>query len=136
MQNIQEKTAFGLDANIGALICYIGNFVCSFGLIYSGIVVATDKTNKGVRFHAFQSILCSVFGIIFGAIAAVIGAVAGVVDGLIGFPLLSLVIGLVLIVVALVVFVMFIKAAMSAYRGGIYKMPIIGNLADKLSATA
>lgn len=138
MQNIntQGKTALGLDANIGALICYVGNFVCSFGLIYSIIVVATDKTNKLVRFHAFQSIVCSVFGIVFGAIAAVIGAVAGVIDGLIGFPLLSLVIGLVLIVMALVVFVMFIKAAMSAYRGEIYKIPVIGNLAEKWSATA
>ena len=37
MQNIntQGKTALGLDVNIGALICYVGNFVCSFGLIYN-----------------------------------------------------------------------------------------------------
>ena len=133
MQNIntQGKTALGLDVNIGALICYVGNFVCSFGLIYSIIVVATDKTNKLVRFHAFQSILCSVLGAIFGAIAVIIGASAGIVDGLIGFPLLSLGIGLVLIVVALIGFVLFVKAALDAYRGEIYKIAIIGNMAEK-----
>ena len=131
MQNIQNKTALGLDQNVGALICYVGNFICSFGLIYSIIVVVTDKTNKLVRFHAFQSILCSVFGIILGAVAGIVGAVAGVVDGLIGFPLFSLVIGLVLIVVALILFVMFIKAALSAYRGEMYRISVIGNMADK-----
>ena len=131
MQNIQNKTALGLDQNVGALICYVGNFICSFGLIYSIIVVVTDKTNKLVRFHAFQSILCSVFGMILGAVAGIVGAVAGVVDGLIGFPLFSLVIGLVLIVVALILFVMFIKAALSAYRGEMYRISVIGNMADK-----
>lgn len=131
MQNINGKTALGLEANVGALICYVGNLICSFGLIYSIIVVATDKTNKFVRFHAWQSILCSVVGLVFGLIAGIGGAVASIVDVQIGFPLLSLVIGLVLIVVGLIVLVMFIKAAMSAYRGEMYRLPFIGNLADK-----
>jgi uncharacterized membrane protein len=136
MQNIennQGKTALGLDANIGALICYVGNLICSFGLIYSIIVVVTDKTNRLVRFHAFQSILCSVLGIILSVVAVIIAAVAGVIDGLIGFPLFSLGIGLVLIVVALILFVMFIKAALSAYRGEMYKISVIGNLAESWS---
>ena len=134
MQNIgnaNEKTALGLDQNIGALICYVGNLICSFGLIYSILVVIQDKNNKLVRFHAFQSILCSVLGLVLGLIAAVVGIIAGAVDGMIGFPLFSLVIGLVLIVVALVVLVMFIKAALSAYRGEMYRIPMIGNMADK-----
>lgn len=135
MQNINGKTALGLDQNIGALICYVGNFICSFGLIYSVIVVVTDKTNKMPRFHAFQSILCSVLGLILGLIAGLGSGLASVVDLQIGFPLFSLVIGLVLIIAALIVFVMFIKAALNAYRGEIYKMPVIGGLADKWSET-
>ncbi|MEJ7698532.1 MAG: hypothetical protein WKF71_02635 [Pyrinomonadaceae bacterium] len=78
MQNTNGKTALGLDANVGALICYLGNLICALGLIYSIIVLVTDKTNKLTRFHAFQSILLTavgfiiafVFGTIFGVAAA------------------------------------------------------------------
>lgn len=134
MQNMQGKTALGLDANIGALLCYVGNFICSFGLIYSILVVATDKTNKLVRFHAFQSILCSALGMILGIIAATAGVIAAAVDAMIGFPLLSLIIGLILLVVGLIGLVLFIKTALNAWRGKIYKLPFIGNLADKWSS--
>ena len=131
MQNIKGQTALGFDQKVGALICYVGNLVCSFGLIYSIIVVVQDKNNKLPRFHAFQSILCSVGGAILGLCAAVVGIIGGAIDGVIGFPLFSLVIGLVLIIVGLVVLVMLIKAALSAYRGEMYRIPLIGKLADK-----
>ena len=65
MQNMGGKTALGLDANVGALVCYVGNILCGIGgLIYSIIVITQDKTNKLTRFHAFQSILLSVVGVI------------------------------------------------------------------------
>jgi uncharacterized membrane protein len=131
MQNINGKTALGLDQNLGALICYIGNLICSFGLIYSIIVVINDKTNKFVRFHAFQSILCSAVGMVAGIAAAVVAIIAGAIDGIIGFPLFSLVVGLVLLVMAIIVLVKFIKAAISAYNGQMYKISVIGNLAEK-----
>lgn len=63
MQNTNGKTALGLDNNVGALICYVGNVICALGFIYSIIVLVTDKTNKLPRFHAFQSILLSVVGL-------------------------------------------------------------------------
>jgi uncharacterized membrane protein len=133
MQNIKEKTALGFDDNVGALICYVGNFVCSFGLIYSIIVIVTNKTNKFARFHAFQSILCSVIGLIFGLGAVIGGAIGGVIDGLIGFPLLTLVIGLVVIVIGIIGLISFIRAAINAFKGEIYKITFIGTLADKWS---
>ena len=131
MQNIQGKTALGLDPNIGALLCYVGNFVCSFGLIYSIIVVATDKTNKLTRFHAFQSILCSIIGIVISAVAVVGGAIAGIVDGQLGFPLLSMVIGLIALIFGLGLLIMLIVAALKAYRGEFYRIPILGSFAEK-----
>lgn len=135
MQNLQGKTALGLDANVGALVCYIGNFVCSLGLIYSIVVVATDKTNKLTRFHAWQSILGSVLGMILGAVVGIGGAVGGIVDTQIGFPILSLLIGLVMLLVSFGLLIMFFLAAFKAYKGEIYKIPIIGNFADKWSQT-
>jgi len=129
MQNTNGKTALGLDNNVGALICYLGNLVCALGLIYSIIVLVTDKTNKLPRFHAFQSILLSavgiiiamVFGMIFGVAAA---ARSGILSGL-G--------GLLYMVVGLAVFAAMVFAAIKAYQGQIFKLPIIGDLADKWS---
>ena len=116
---MENKTALGLDTRLGSLICYVGNFICSFGLIYSIIVIVTDKTNKLVRFHAFQSVLCSACGLIFGLFIGIGAALAVIVDSQIGFPLLSLGIGLVGIVLGLVFFVFFVKATINAYRGEI-----------------
>ena len=45
------KTALGLDKNVGGLLCYLP--ICLISVIYSIIVIATDKENRDVRFHAF-----------------------------------------------------------------------------------
>jgi uncharacterized membrane protein len=115
------KTALGLDNNIGALICYL-NICLPFGLIYSIIVLVTDKTNKLPRFHAFQSLLVSALGIVFAVAINILGAVAAAANsGLIG----SLV-GL----IGLGLFVLVIFSAFKAFQGQIFKIPVIGNLAD------
>ena len=129
MQYMNGKTALGLDANVGALICYLGNLICALGLIYSIIVLVTDKTNKLTRFHAMQSILLTVTGFIIAFVFSVIFGVAaasrsGVLSGL-G--------GLLYMIVALAIFVGMVYAAIKAYQGQIFKLPVIGDLADKWS---
>jgi uncharacterized membrane protein len=133
MQNTDTKTALGLDTNVGALICYIGNFLCSFGLIYSIIVVVNDKTNRLVRFHAFQSILCSVIATIIAVIGVIGASIAMIVDAAIGFPLVSLILGLILLVIGGGLLIMFFFAAFKAYKGEFYKIPFIGNFAESLA---
>lgn len=123
------KTALGLDNNIGALICYVGNLVCALGLIYSIIVVVTDKTNKLPRFHAFQSILLSVAGLVIGlALQVLVGIAAAANSGL-----LAMVIGLVALVYVVALLGFIIYAAVKAFQGQIFKIPVIGNLADNWS---
>ena len=129
MQNMNGKTALGLDPNVGALICYLGNLICALGLIYSIIVLVTDKTNKLTRFHAMQSILLSVAGFI---IAFVFGTVFGI-SAAANSGILSGLGGLLYMVVALVIFVGMVYSAIKAYQGEIFKLPIIGDLADKWS---
>jgi uncharacterized membrane protein len=134
MQNMQGKTALGLDANVGALLCYLGNLVCALGLIYSIVVIVTDKTNKLTKFHAFQSVLLTVAGIIIGIplyIILLIGFFA--IDTQIGAPIISGLMMLVLMVFGLAMFVLTVLAAIKGFQGQIYKIPIIGNLADKYS---
>ena len=127
------KTALGLDTNVGAGLCYVGNLICMLGLIYSIIVIVTDKTNKLTRFHAFQSILLLVVNLviclpgylIMGALFAIGSSITSIVGGLIG---------LIVMVVGLAIFVFLVISAIKAFQGQIYKVPVIGNLADKYSS--
>lgn len=133
MQNPSAgKTALGLDGNVGAGLCYVGNLVCMLGLIYSIIVIVTDKTNKLPRFHAFQSILLLVanvviclpgYGIVF-ALLAMGSTITTILGGLIG---------LVVAVVGLALFVFLVISAIKAFQGQIYKVPVIGKFADNFS---
>lgn len=126
------KTALGLDNNIGAMLCYLGNLVCLLGLIYSIIVLVTDKSNKLPRFHAMQSILLLVTNLVIGIPLYVVIVVLALMGTTIT-SLLATLIWLVLMVVGLTIFVFFIISAIKAYGGELYKVPVIGNFADKFS---
>ncbi|CAN5518102.1 DUF4870 domain-containing protein [soil metagenome] len=129
MENTGGKTALGLDNNIGAMLCYVGNLVCALGLIYSIIVLVTDKTNKLPRFHAFQSILLSATGIIFAVVVNVLAGVAVAANS----GLLASLFGIVALLVYLAIFAAVIFAAIKAFQGQMFKLPIIGNMADNWS---
>lgn len=128
MQN-NGKTALGLDANVGALICYLGNLVCALGLIYSIVVIVTDKTNKLARFHAFQSILLSVAGIVISIAIQVLAGIAAAANS----GILAMLFGLVALVVGLGILIAVVFTAIKAFQGQIFKLPVIGNLADNWS---
>ena len=126
MQNMGGKTALGLDNNVGSMLCYL-NICLPIGLIYSIIVLVTDKTNKVPRFHAFQSLLLTAALIILGI---VLGLFFGVVSGItrsaaLGFGFNGL---FSLIILGLSIFL-----AIKAYQGDMLKLPFIGDLADKWS---
>lgn len=126
------KTALGLDANVGAGLCYLANFICYLGLIYSIIVLVTDKTNKLARFHAAQSLILSAAALIICipgyfiiiALAFMNSTITSLLSGL-----LSLVLGLIF----LVLFVFMIIAAIKAFQGQVYKIPVLGGFADNWS---
>jgi uncharacterized membrane protein len=124
--NNAGKTALGLDANVGAGLCYVGNLVCALGLIYSIIVVVTDKTNKLARFHAFQSILLSAAGIVLAIAVNILAAIAAAANS----GILAILLSVVMLVVYLGLFILVIIAAIKAFQGQIYKLPFIGDMAD------
>jgi len=126
MQNMSGgKTALGLDNNVGAMVCYL-NICLPIGLIYSIIVLVTDNSNKLPRFHAFQSLLLLaaliVLGIAIGFVMGIMAITTGS-NGLFGFNGLFGLIGL-----GLSIFM-----AVKAYSGEMFKLPVIGDLADKWS---
>lgn len=129
MQNTNGKTALGLDANVGALICYLGNLICALGLIYSIIVLVTDKTNKLTRFHAFQSILLTVVAFVAAIVINIVVGVAAAANS----GALAILGSVIYLVFALAMLGAIIFAAIKAFQGQIFKLPIIGNLADNWS---
>jgi uncharacterized membrane protein len=127
MQN--GKTALGLDNNVGALVCYL-NICLPFGLIYSIIVLVTDKSNKLPRFHALNSILLGVTGTV---IIIALEIVAFIIGLALNSILVSGLLGLIIIAVLIAVVGTFIFSAIKAYQGQLFKLPVIGDLADKWS---
>ena len=133
MQNMSGgKTALGLDANVGAMLCYVGNIVCALGLIYSIIVVATDKENRLARFHAFQSIFLTVASLVVYIPVYMVMMMSLFMDTL--GTIISGLLSLFLFVFGIAVFVLWIIAAIKAYKGEFYKMPIVGQFAENYSA--
>ncbi len=124
------KTALGLDNNVGALVCYL-NICLPIGLIYSIIVLVTDKTNKLPRFHAFQSLLLTAAAFVLSVILAIF---LGVIGAVANSSIIALFGSLIQFVVAIAILGAVIYTAIKAYGGEIFKLPIIGDMADKWSS--
>lgn len=128
-QQIPQKSAIGLDGNLAAALGYpIG----ILGLINFII----EKENRFVKFHGIQSVLYSVgLGIIFTVIWIVL-VIIGVIFSAISDTLGVLVWGL-FSLIGLALFVLWIGGllffAYKAYQGQMFKLPVIGNLSEKLA---
>jgi uncharacterized membrane protein len=133
MQNNAGKTALGLDTGVGVLLCYFGNLACGLplGIVYSILVVVQDKTNAVARFHAFQSLFLLVIGFVIGIPLWIVIFVGVMIDSAIGIPIVTGLVGLIAIVIGIAMIYFVIMAAIKGYGGEIYKIPVIGNFAEK-----
>ena len=104
------KTSTGIQANVAGLLCYLAGFVT--GIIFYLI----EKDNKFVRFHAMQS--CITFGAVF------VLQIFFVAMPIFIFLLPILSIGSLILWIVLMV---------KAYQGEKFKLPIIGDVAEKKS---
>jgi uncharacterized membrane protein len=103
------NTSTGLQENIAALLCYV------LGWVSGVIFLIIEPDNKLIRFHAFQSIL--VFGIL-----TVVGLV------FIPVPILGVVLNWLCGVLGFIMWVALMVMAAQEYK---YKVPWVGNLAEK-----
>lgn len=120
------KTALGLDTNVGALLCYLP--ICAISLIYSIIVLVTEKDNRLMRFHAFQSLLLT--GIY---VVAIIGLqiVSAVLVGVTGSGILGALTGLLFLAVIVAFLGAMVYGMIKGYQGQQFKFPVVGDMADK-----
>ena len=136
-QGNKTKT-FGLNYNVAALLCYLP--ICCVNLITSIIWLATEpKENKFLRFHALQSLFLTgvafVVLLIFWILAIVfaVGAAAtpsaGAAD--VAASGLLLILNLVQWLLYLGLLFIHIICMIKAHKMEMWKVPIIGNLAEK-----
>jgi uncharacterized membrane protein len=104
-----ETTSLGMRARTAGLLCYL------FGWVSGLIFFLLERENRFVRFHAMQSLL------FFGILSAVEWVFSylpffGPIGGALG----------------LVMFIGWIVMMVKAHRGEYYKLPLFGDLAERL----
>lgn len=124
------KTSLGLDSNVGAMLCYIGNFVCCLGLVLAIVFLVTEKENRFVKFHAVQSLFLAALQIVIGLIIGILGMILSLALNTFDMAWMSWFLILGLRFILLIVFlILWIMGGVKAYGGQWYKLPIIGNFA-------
>jgi len=125
------KSSTGLDENIAALLSYV------FGWVSGLIFFLIEKDSRLVRFHAMQSllfnVLVAVVGIALWIVLFVVFMIVAQVSGALA-TILSLVSVLVWGVFLLGILAGFILCLVKAFQGQYFKLPVIGNFAEKFSA--
>ena len=125
------KSSTGLDENIASLLSYV------FGWVSGLIFFLIEKDSRLVRFHAMQSllfnVLVAVVGIALWIVLFVVFMIAAQISGTLA-TLLSLVSILVWGVFLLGILAGFILCLVKAFQGQYFKLPVIGNFAEKFSA--
>ena len=125
MKDVSDSggTVSGLDPNVAAALSYVLGWIT--GLIF----YLVESENRFVRFHALQSIFFSIaVFVLFGGLSVFISlfrVVPGVnvVMGVLG--------SLVSMLLSIAFFVVWIILIVRAYQGERYKLPVVGDMAEK-----
>ena len=135
-----KTQTFGLDYNVAAMLCYLPPCLCCVDAIACLIWIFTEpKESRFVRFHAFQGLF--LFGvnfliwIVFWFLGAGVSLGTSMTTG--GSAMAgagaSLLLLAVRAVIGIVFLVLYIVGAVKAYQGQMWKIPVIGDLAEKNS---
>ena len=127
--SIMVKTSMNLEENIASMVCYIGTWIT--GIIF----IAMEKENKTVKFHAWQSFLTFLPLTIIAPVIGWIGApkwsygggywgIGSYDPGIPALMWLSWIIYLMIGVLWLIFIIM-------AVQNKKFKLPIIGDIAEK-----
>ncbi len=115
------------DNKLFAVIAYF------FGLLGALVAYFMKKDDPFVKFHAIQSILLNIAVVGVYIVLGIVGFIGVAIDMLIniGFPIIGTLTGLVSLVFALAVLIAWILCLWKSFNGERYKLPVIGNMAEK-----
>ena len=125
----------GMDPKVAAALSYIW----IVGLIFFFI----EKENRFIRFHAAQSLIFGIANSIIMMVLVVVGVIltfafgigGAIVGGIVG-TLVSMLVWLIWLLfwlVAMGMIIGLIFTAIKAYQGHLFKLPVIGNMAEKMA---
>jgi uncharacterized membrane protein len=112
------STSTGLDPKLSGVLAYL------FWIVGGILFLVTEKQNQLVRFHAAQSIVLGLAEIVLWVIVSILGSIP-----VLGFVFWLLGLLLWLAIIALRLFLMY-----KAYMLERFKLPLIGDQAEKLAA--
>src|SRR5947199_364004 len=127
-----KPSVMNLDSKLGAMLCYILDFVCCLRLVLSIIFVITEKENRFVKFHAVQSLFLAALQIAVGLVIGILGLILTLALNTFDMGWLAWILILGLRLILLLIFLtLWIVGGIKAYGGQWYKLPIIGEFAWK-----
>lgn len=128
--SVNSQSSFGLAPNVAALVSYVWIPLTSIA------VLVTEKENRLVRFHAWQSIFLgvslAVMSIVLSVVIGILMLVAGVISPYAGI-LVSIVSLLVWLFLAVAILGVWIMCLVKAYQGAMYRLPIVGKYAEQMA---
>lgn len=115
----------GMEENVAGLLSYILGWIT--GLIF----LLIDK-RPFVKFHAAQSIALNIAFIVIWIAFWILTAIVGVLSTLIFHIPIGFLLAFLMPVIGIAFFVLFIFCMVKAYQHEKFKVPIIGNMVEKM----
>jgi uncharacterized membrane protein len=114
-----------LDPNVAAALSYLFFAFSGIGLLL------IEKKDQFVRFHALQSVLFTMSWVVIYFVWTILYLILSLLTAVVGFSGPLRAIGLVVNLLYLFFFGVWIALMVRAYRGERWKLPIIGDIAEK-----
>jgi len=125
-----KTKVLNLDYNIAALLSYLP--ICCINVIASIIWLASEpRENRFLRFHALQSLFLTGVAIVIWVIFMFLGVGVAFSPSSAAGAAGSGVLSLIQLLVWLILLVVHILCMVKAYQGSMWKLPVIGDLAEK-----
>jgi uncharacterized membrane protein len=126
-----SKSSTGLDENVAGLLSYVLGWIS--GLVF----MLMEKESRFVRFHAVQALILGIIGLVFSfgswIVWIIVAIIASVLPDVVGMLVMA-VVGLLMLAIVLAILVGWIMGMVKAYQHQYFKLPLIGNFAEKFSA--
>ena len=124
MANVNAQATSG-DSNLMAAACYVTQIIIP--IVVPLILFFIKKDDKLVRFHALQSMLFTVVMLVVFFVLTILGTILAIVT--LGIGAILMVLGFPVLGLAVLVYMLYVTY--KAYKGEYYKIPMIGNFAEK-----
>ncbi|MBI2068160.1 MAG: DUF4870 domain-containing protein [Deltaproteobacteria bacterium] len=122
---IEGTKGTGLAPNIAGMLCYIASPFTSLVFMF------LEKENKEIQFHVWQSLLLSLCFWASYFFLAILSWMMGLVAGFLGWTF-----GLLIPFLVLLAMVLWIISMIKAYQGERWKVPYLGEMAEKQAGLA